>query len=250
MPAGNSGEAPMRGEQLWTRLRCSRCRYVSEHPGPVMNYTVRRRRMVNAAMPVRRPSAITMPVVDIAGAGAVGDVQILSTQMSGRAHSALVMQEPPSGTGVFVGVRVAVVVAVAVAVAVLLGVDVAVTQLPLQRPDGPPGSHTSPGTSPRIQAAAATPSQPIWSEHLLEQAAPQLLATSTNSQNVELSLHCNVQHTPPAAETRVTPTTKVRAICNATRTTHCARAPERPCAIQPIGATQPTISDPLRLAAI
>ena len=82
MPAGNSGEAPMRGEQLWTRLRCSRCRYVSEHPGPVMNYTVRRRRMVNAAMPVRRPSAITMPVVDIAGAGAVGDVQILSTQMS------------------------------------------------------------------------------------------------------------------------------------------------------------------------
>jgi hypothetical protein len=60
--------------------------------------------MASAAVAVRRPSAITMPVVDIAGAGAVGDVQILSTHMSGSAHSALVMHEPPSGTGVFVGV--------------------------------------------------------------------------------------------------------------------------------------------------
>jgi len=24
------------GAQLWTRLRCSRCRYTSEHPGPVL----------------------------------------------------------------------------------------------------------------------------------------------------------------------------------------------------------------------
>ena len=30
--AVGSMEAP---SELWTRLRCSRCRYVSEHPGPV-----------------------------------------------------------------------------------------------------------------------------------------------------------------------------------------------------------------------
>ncbi len=35
MMASECASESVSGMRLWTRLRCSRCRYLSEHPGPV-----------------------------------------------------------------------------------------------------------------------------------------------------------------------------------------------------------------------
>jgi hypothetical protein len=76
-----------------------------------------------AIVPMRNAS----PLPDTEGAGAALGEQTESTQTNPRAHSAVVVQAPPSDTGVLVAVAVAVLVAVAVAVLVAVAVAVLVT---------------------------------------------------------------------------------------------------------------------------
>jgi hypothetical protein len=75
-----------------------------------------------AIVPMRNAS----PLPDTEGAGAALGEQTESTQTNPRAHSAVVVQAPPSDTGVLVAVAVAVLVAVAVAVLVAVAVAVLV----------------------------------------------------------------------------------------------------------------------------